>query len=94
MEKMENNKVQLANQGFTLDQIAEIEAGAEAGVDISVYTDTELLAIQMRQIRLGLQEGLDVSVYANRSYDWFQMEEIRKGLKDGISILLQAYVYV
>ncbi|MGN0413203.1 MAG: DUF342 domain-containing protein [Lachnospiraceae bacterium] len=51
-----------------------------------MYTDTELLAIQMRQIRLGLQEGLDVSVYANRSYDWFQMEEIRKGLKDGISI--------
>ncbi|MGN0505711.1 MAG: DUF342 domain-containing protein [Lachnospiraceae bacterium] len=87
---MEKVRMQLANSGFTSDQIAEIEAGAQAGLDVSVYADKELLAVQMRQLRLGLQEGLDVSVYSDRAYDWFQMEEIRKGLEDGIRVELYA----
>lgn len=66
---MEKIRTQLANNGFTSGQIEEIEAGAQAGVDISVYANKEFLAIQMRQIRLGLEEGLDVSVYADEMYD-------------------------
>lgn len=88
---MEKIRTQLAEKGFTFDQIAEIEAGVLAGIDISLYADRELLAIQMRQIRLGLQEGLDVSVYADKAYDWFQMEEIRKGLEEHVQIDLYAF---
>ncbi|MGN0337637.1 MAG: DUF342 domain-containing protein [Lachnospiraceae bacterium] len=88
---MEKIRTQLADNGFTFDQIAEIEAGAQAGIDISQYADRKLLAIQMRQIRMGLQEGLDVSVYADRAYDWFQMEEIRKGLEEHVQIDLYAF---
>lgn len=87
---MEEMITKLVNDGFSLDQIKEIETGVRAGVDVSLYADKELLAIQMRQIRLGLQDGLDVSSYADRAYDWFQMEEIRKGLADGVAIELYA----
>lgn len=76
----------LKQAGFSPDQISEIMEGAQAGIDVSVYADKELFAIQMRQIRLGLQEGLPVELYASREYDWFQMEEIRKGLQSGIDV--------
>ena len=71
---------------FDSDQQAEIDAGRESGVDVSVYAKKEFMAIQMRQIRQGLEEGLDVSVYARTDYDWFQMEEIREGMKTGVDI--------
>ncbi len=73
------------SEGFYEDQIAEIDKGLEAGVDVSIYARKELLAIQMRQIRLGLVEKLDVSLYARSDFDWFQMEEIRLGLKSGVN---------
>ena len=69
-------------QGFTPDQIYEIEEGIAAGLDIVAFERKEFLAIQMRQIRLGLLEKLPVEFYADPCYDWFQMEEIRLGLKD------------
>lgn len=87
---MEEIRTRLANEGFTPEQIKEIETGACEGVDISLYANKELLAIQMRQIRIGLEEGLDVRAYADCAYDWFQMEEIRKGLKEGIKVELYA----
>lgn len=87
---MERIRSQLANNGFTTDQIAEIEAGAHEGLDVSAYADRRFLAIQMRQIRFGLAAGLDVSAYANPKYDWFQMEEIRKGLMSKLPIELYA----
>ena len=52
---MEKIRTQLMNNGFTLDQIAEIKAGFDAEVDITAYADREFLAIQMRQIRYGLE---------------------------------------
>lgn len=87
---MDKTRIQLANNGFTLDQIEEIETGVRAGLDVSAYADKELLAIQMRQIRLGLEQGLDVSVYVDKQYDWFQMEEIREGMLQGLQIDLYA----
>ena len=87
---MEKIRIQLAGNGFTADQIAEIEAGARSGVDISKYADKRFLAIQMKQIRFGLEMGLDVSSYADVRYDWFQMEEIRKGLMGGLPTELYA----
>lgn len=71
---------ELTKQGYTQDQVLEIEKGLKAGIDISHFADKKFLAIQMRQIRIGIQEGLEVEKYASFSYDWFQMEEIRKGL--------------
>lgn len=71
---------------FTRDQKIEIEAGKEAGVDVSIYAKPEFLGIQMHQIRLGLEEGLAVEKYATTDYDWFQMEEIRKGMKESLDV--------
>ncbi len=66
------------------DQLLEIQAGLEKGLNVSVYNRPEYMAIQMRQVRLGLEDGLDVSVYNRPEYDWFQMEEIRIGMKEGL----------
>ena len=60
---MKKIRSQLSDNGFTFDRIAEMEAGAQAGVDVSVYADKEFLAIQMRQIRLGLCAGMDLSPF-------------------------------
>lgn len=76
--------------GFDPDQIAEIKAGLDAGLAVSVYAKKEFMAIQMFQIRLGLSDGLDVEEYARTEYDWFQMEEIRKGMLAGIDYKLYA----
>lgn len=75
---------------FDSDQIEEINAGANMGLDVSWYAKKEFMAIQMRQIRLGLEESLDVSVYARPEYDWFQMEEIRLGMLDGVDYKVYA----
>jgi uncharacterized protein (DUF342 family) len=82
----EQERGQWILDGFTLDQIDEIEKGKQEGVDVSVYARKDFFAIQMRQIREGLQAGIDVSVYADPGYDWFQMEEIRKGLEKGLDV--------
>lgn len=71
---------------FTPDQQAEIDAGIQNGVDVSVYAKPEFLAIQMHEIRIGLVEQIPVSYYADSRYDWFQMEEIRKGLEMSLDV--------
>lgn len=80
----------LQEQGFTFDQIAEIEEGLDAGLDVTSYAQKEFFAIQMRQIRLGMLESLPVQEYARPEYDWFQMGEIRKGLKSGVDTAVYA----
>jgi len=70
----------LKEQGFSQDQIQEIQQGAEQNLNVGAYLDTRFSAMQMIQIRLGLEEGLDVNAYNDPKYDMFQMEEIRKGL--------------
>ena len=77
-------------QGFSVNQLNEIEEGLKSGVDVSIYALPEFVSIQMRQIRLGLEEGLPVNIYAKKEYDWFQMEEIRKGLKSGVKVRIYA----
>ncbi len=71
-------------QGFSQDQIYEIEEGQAVGLNTDLYARKDYLAIQMRQIRFGLLEALPVEVYARPEYDWFQMEEIRLGLQEGV----------
>lgn len=73
-------------QGFSQDQIDEIEIGLQKGLKVAHYAKKEFLAIQMHQIRLGLEEHLPVAKYASPEYDWFQMEEIREGLKSGLDV--------
>lgn len=73
-------------EGFSQEQIREIEIGLEKGLKVSHYAKKEFLAIQMHQIRLGLEEKLPVAKYAKPEYDWFQMEEIRVGLKSGLDV--------
>ncbi len=82
----ENQKKLFLKTGFTWDQVAELEAGMEKGLNIATYANKNLLAIQMRQIRLGMEEGLLVEKYANPIFDWFQMEEIRLGLVDNVDV--------
>ncbi len=82
----ENQKQLFFKTGFTWDQIAELEAGMEKGLNIATYANKNLLAIQMRQIRLGMEAGLLVEKYADPKFDWFQMEEIRLGLIDNVDV--------
>lgn len=77
---------ELLKQGFSNDQVREIQEGFNAGVDVSKYYDKEMLAACMRQIRYGLMSKVDVSVYASKDFDWFQMEEIRLGLEDKLDV--------
>jgi uncharacterized protein (DUF342 family) len=84
-------KDELLEAGFASDQISEIDEGRRAGLDTSVYENTEYFAIQMRQIRFGMLEGLKIEYYADPAYDWFQMEEIRKGLKNNQDVSIYAY---
>ncbi len=77
---------QLLEAGFTKDQVDEIQLGRDDGVNVSLYANKDLLAIQMRQVRLGLLSGVMVSRYNDPSYDWFQMEEIRLGLENHIDV--------
>ena len=83
---MEKEWEQYLKEGFTKAQIAELEEGKECGLDISVYADKNLMAVQMRQIRLGLMEGIGVEKYTDARFDWFQMEEIRLGLLEGLDV--------
>ena len=77
---------ELQASGFIKDQIDEIQLGMDEDLDVSVYTNKDLLAIQMRQVRLGLLSGVMVSRYNDPAYDWFQMEEIRIGLENHIDV--------
>ena len=76
----------LTKTGYSVNQIAEINAGQEEGLDISFYLNRDFNALQMRQIRMGLENGVDVKCYALTDYDWIQMEEIRKGLERGVDV--------
>lgn len=79
---MEKIRTRLTNNGFTFDQIAEIEAGAQAGIDVSLYADKDFLAIQMKQIRYGLEAGLDVSYFNSLMYTAADMEQKRLALQE------------
>lgn len=83
---MKKMRKKYEEEGFSKDQIDEIEIGVQKGLKVSYYAKKDFLAIQMRQIRLGLEENLAVGKYAKPEYDWFQMEEIREGLKEGLDV--------
>ena len=82
----EDARLNYIHEGFTPDQISEIEEGMKAGIDVSVYARKDFLAMQMRQIRKGLTDNLPMAVYAKPEYDWFQLEEIREGLSSYIDV--------
>lgn len=82
----EDERLNYIHEGFTPDQISEIEEGMKAGIDVSVYARRDFLAMQMRQIRKGLTDNLPMAAYAKPEYDWFQLEEIREGLSSYIDV--------
>ncbi len=84
------NHEELLKEGFTENQIVEIEAGREKSVDISVYADKKFQFIQMREIRIGLEHRIDARKYADTAYDWLQMEQIRVGLENSVDISIYA----
>lgn len=81
-----STKLNYIKEGFTPDQISEIDEGMEAGIDVSVYARKDFFAMQMRQIRKGLTDHLPMAEYAKPEYDWFQLEEIREGLSSFIDV--------
>ena len=58
----EDARLNYIHEGFTPDQISEIEEGMKAGIDVSVYARKDFLAMQMRQIRKGLTDNLPMAV--------------------------------
>lgn len=83
-------KKELLQEGYSHDQLDEIEFGMDDGIDVSVYKNKAYFALQMRELRLGLRARLPVAVYANPGYDWFQMKEIRLGLAAGVDVSVYA----
>lgn len=82
----DSKTVEVQESVFDEQQLEEIEAGREAGLDVACYASPDYHALEMRQLRLGLMAGLDVSVYADGGYDWQQMEELRLGMEQGLDV--------
>lgn len=78
---MEKIYTQLMNNGFTQDQIEEIKAGFDEGIDITAYANKDFLAIQMREIRFGLEQGLDVTYFCSLMYTAADMRKRRLDLQ-------------
>ncbi len=74
------------SQGFDAFQLAEIELGLKAGVDVKQYAKKKYIFFQMAQLRKGLISKVDISLYSDVSFDWFQMREIRRGLEEGVDV--------
>lgn len=81
-ERMEEYK----GQGFDIFQLAEIELGLKAGVDVRQYAKRRYIFLQMAQLRKGLISKVDISLYSDVNFDWFQMREIRRGLEDRVDV--------
>lgn len=80
-EQISEYLIAFKEQGFSAEQLEQLELGLQAGVDVSIYANTKLDALTMYQLRSGLEEELNVMPYANPSYDWFQVAEIIEGLR-------------
>lgn len=81
-ERMEEYK----SQGFDVFQLAEIELGLKAGVDVRLYAKRRYIFLQMAELRKGLISKVDISLYSDVFFDWFQMREIRRGLEEGVDV--------
>ncbi len=81
-ERMEEFK----EQGFDAFQLAEIELGLKAGVDVKQYAKRRYIFLQMAELRKGLISKVDISLYSDVFFDWFQMREIRRGLEEGVDV--------
>lgn len=81
-ERLEEYK----SQGFDAFQLAEIELGLKAGVDVKQYAKRRYIFLQMAELRKGLISKVDISLYSDVYFDWFQMREIRRGLEEGVDV--------
>ncbi|MBO5389989.1 MAG: DUF342 domain-containing protein [Lachnospiraceae bacterium] len=81
-QRMEEYK----EQGFDTFQLAEIELGLKAGVDVKQYAKRRYIFFQMAELRKGLISKVDISLYSDVYFDWFQMREIRRGLEEGVDV--------
>ncbi|MBE5954062.1 MAG: DUF342 domain-containing protein [Lachnospiraceae bacterium] len=73
-------------QGFDAFQLAEIELGLKAGVDVRQYAKRRYIFFQMAELRKGLISKVDISLYSDVFFDWFQMREIRRGLEEKVDV--------
>lgn len=88
--KLSHQSVDYAVMQFNEDQMQEINAGLQQGLDVSWYANPEFDFSAMSQIRKGLEQKLDVSYYAKTAYSSSQMYEIREGLQQGVDVSLYA----
>ena len=87
-------KLGLLKEGYTKEQVAEIQLGQEEFLDTSYYSSKEFIALQMREIRLGMEQGLEVEIYAKPRFDWLQMEQLRLGLEKEINVKKFAFANI
>ncbi|HAG69989.1 MAG TPA: hypothetical protein DCL38_08450 [Lachnospiraceae bacterium] len=87
-------KLRLLKEGYTKEQITELQLGEEAFLDVSYYSGKEFNALQMKEIRLGMEMGLDVTLYAKPRFDWLQMEQIRLGLLKDLNVKRYAFANI
>ena len=60
-ERMEDYQ----NMGFDVFQLAEIELGLKAGVDVRQYAKRRYIFLQMAELRKGLISKVDISLYSD-----------------------------
>lgn len=73
------------NYSFDGYQLAEMRAGLEEGLDISVFAKPEYSFDQMREIRLGMSSGVNFLLYCVPEMHYSKMKAIREGLMHGVS---------
>ena len=87
--KKQIDKGQYLRDIYTEEQLKELKAGKDAGVDFRVYANPALSAEQMHVLREGLQKGLDsraVSPYAIPEYDVKVMAYLNDEQLEGYNI--------
>ena len=75
---------------YNKEQLAQIQAGKDANLDISWYENPEFTWGQMMEIRKGLESDVDVSLYAKHNFTSEQMHQIRLGLEKGLNVKIYA----
>lgn len=73
----------LRGQGYSKEQIKELEKGQNNNVDVSTYKDKKNTPFKMATIREGLEKGYPIEKYKN--FDNKRLRIIFNGFDDGLS---------
>ncbi len=80
------DKAQYVRDIYTDEQLKELKAGKDNGIDFRIYSNPALSAEQMHVLRGGLEQGLNVKPYAYPEYDINAMKYYIDEQSEGFNI--------